>query len=77
MRILIGLAFAVILGALAWAGVAMLRGGGKSGSKGGDMMRALAVRIAVSVAAVRLHHRGLVARLDPPDRHPARPLSGS
>jgi hypothetical protein len=49
MRILIGVAFAVILGALAWAGVAMLRGGRKEGSKGGDMMRALAVRIAVSV----------------------------
>jgi len=49
MNILVGVAFAVILGALAWAGVAMLRGGGKEGSKGGDMMRALAVRIAVSV----------------------------
>ena len=48
MNVLIGVAFAVILGALAWAGVAMLRGG-KEGSKGGDMMRALAVRIAVSV----------------------------
>ena len=49
MGILIGLAFAVILAALAWAGVAMLRGGRKEGSKGGEMMRALAVRIAVSV----------------------------
>ena len=49
MRILIGVAFAVILGALAWAGVAMLRGGRKEGSKGDDMMRALAVRVAVSV----------------------------
>jgi hypothetical protein len=49
MGILIGVAFAVILGALAWAGVAMLRGGGKGDSKGGNMMRALAVRIAVSV----------------------------
>ena len=49
MNILIGVAFAVILAALAWAGVAMLRGGRKEGSKGGDMMRALAVRIAVSV----------------------------
>jgi CHASE2 domain-containing sensor protein len=49
MRILIGVAFAVILGALAWAGVAMLRGGRKEGFKGGDMMRALAVRVAVSV----------------------------
>jgi CHASE2 domain-containing sensor protein len=49
MNILIGVSFAVILAALAWAGVAMLRGGRKDGSKGGDMMRALAVRIAVSV----------------------------
>ena len=49
MNILIGVSFAVILAALAWAGVAMLSGGGKEGSKGGDMMRALAVRIAVSV----------------------------
>ena len=49
MSLLIGLAFAVILGALVWAGVAMLRGGRAEGSKGGDMMRALAVRIAISV----------------------------
>jgi hypothetical protein len=49
MNILIGVSFAVILAALAWAGIAMLRGGRKEGSKGGDMMRALAVRIAVSV----------------------------
>jgi hypothetical protein len=49
MKILIGLAFAVILAALAWAGVAMLRGGRGEDNKGVDMMRALAVRIAVSV----------------------------
>ena len=50
MHLLIGIAFAVILGALAWAGVAMLRGGrDPEGSKRGNMMRALAVRIAVSV----------------------------
>ena len=49
MSILIGIAFAVILGALAWAGIAMLRGGRDGGSKGEDMMRALAVRIAISV----------------------------
>ena len=47
--ILIGVAFAAILTALAWAGVAMLRGGREEGSKSGAMMRALAVRIAVSV----------------------------
>jgi len=49
MSILIGIAFAVILGALAWAGVAMLRGGRKDDPKGESMMRALAVRIAISV----------------------------
>ena len=49
MKILIGLAFAVILVALAWAGVAMLRGGRGKDAKGVAMMRALAVRIAVSV----------------------------
>ncbi|MEO8836533.1 MAG: DUF2909 domain-containing protein [Caldimonas sp.] len=49
MHILIGVAFAAILTALAWAGVAMVRGGRAEGSKGGDMMRALAVRIALSV----------------------------
>jgi hypothetical protein len=47
--VLIGVAFAAILTALAWAGVAMLRGGRGEGSKDGAMMRALAVRIAVSV----------------------------
>ncbi len=46
---LVGLAFAAIFGALAFAGVYMIRGGGSNGSKGGDMMRALALRIAVSV----------------------------
>ena len=52
MNILIGIAFATILAALAWAGVAMLRGGRRGtddGSKNGAMMRALAVRIAISV----------------------------
>lgn len=49
MTVLIGIAFAVIVGALAWAGVAMLRGGRSGSSKGADMMRALAVRVAVSV----------------------------
>ena len=49
MTVLIALAFAAILGALAWAGVAMLRGGRAEGSKSGEMMRALALRIAISV----------------------------
>jgi len=50
MDIVAGVAFAVIVGALALAGVFMLRGGGDGRSKSGNMMRALAVRIAVSVA---------------------------
>jgi hypothetical protein len=52
MSVLIGVAFAAILAALAWAGVAMLRGGrgeNDGGSKNGAMMRALAIRVAVSV----------------------------
>ncbi len=52
MSILIGVAFAAILGALAWAGVAMLRGGREGrddSSKNGAMMRALAIRVALSV----------------------------
>ena len=52
MSVLIGVAFAAILAALAWAGVAMLRGGrsgNDDGSKNGAMMRALAIRVAVSV----------------------------
>lgn len=49
MSILIGIAFAAILGALAWAGVAMLRGGREDGSKNDAMMRALAIRVALSV----------------------------
>jgi hypothetical protein len=49
MKVFIGLAFVAILGALGWAGVFMLRGGRGGSSKSGDMMRALAVRIAVSV----------------------------
>ena len=49
MKLLLGLAFAIILGALIVAGVLMVRGGRKGDSSGGGMMRALAVRIAVSV----------------------------
>jgi len=49
MKYIIGLAFLVILGALAYAGSAMLRGGREGKAKDGQMMRALAVRIAVSV----------------------------
>ena len=48
MDILIGLAFVCILGALAAAGYFMLRGR-EGASRSGNMMRALTVRIAVSV----------------------------
>ncbi len=48
MNILVGLAFACILGALALAGYFMLRGR-DGASRSGNMMRALTVRIAVSV----------------------------
>ncbi len=48
MKYLVALAFLAILGALALAGVFMLRGGdGKSRS--GNMMRALALRVGLSV----------------------------
>ena len=49
MSYLVAAAFVVILGALASAGFFMLRGG-DGASKSGRMMRALAVRIAVSIA---------------------------
>lgn len=53
MGIAVGLAFAMILGALVVAGVVMVRTGRSAdgkGSEGGAMMRALAVRIGLSVA---------------------------
>lgn len=49
MNLIVGVTFAVILGALALAGVFMLRGGERGRPRSGSMMRALAVRIAVSV----------------------------
>jgi hypothetical protein len=49
MGLFAGIAFAVIIGALIAAGVFMLRGG-DGASRSGRMVRALAVRIAVSVA---------------------------
>ncbi len=50
MNFLIGLAFAGILFALAAAGVAMVRGGRRSDQPpSGRMMRALALRVAISV----------------------------
>ena len=50
MHLLLGLAFVAIIAALAAAGVFMIRGGRDGSSKSGNMMRALAVRIALSVA---------------------------
>lgn len=50
MKILMALAFVGILGALASAGVFMLREGRDGKPKTGNMMRALATRVAISVA---------------------------
>ena len=49
MKYLIGLAFVVILGALAYAGVAMVRDSSDGKAKTPNMMRALALRVGVSV----------------------------
>jgi hypothetical protein len=49
MHLLVGVAFAAILAALVIAGVFMIRGGRDGQSKSGNMMRALAVRVALSV----------------------------
>lgn len=48
--LLLGLAFVGILGALGAAGVFMLRDTGDDKPKSGNMMRALAVRVGISVA---------------------------
>jgi hypothetical protein len=47
--VLIALAFAAIIAALALAGVYMLRDGRAGKPKGDHMMRALALRVALSV----------------------------
>ena len=49
MKYLIALAFVGILGALLIAGVFMMRDGRDGKPKSGNMMRALAVRVALSV----------------------------
>jgi len=49
MGLIVGATFAIILGALAAAGLFMLRGGDRGRTRSGSMMRALAVRIGVSV----------------------------
>lgn len=47
--VIFGLAFAAIIAALATAGVFMLRDGRDGKSRSGNMMRALAVRVGLSV----------------------------
>ena len=49
MKVLIAVAFIGILGALAAAGVFMMRDGRDGKPKTGNMMRALALRVALSV----------------------------
>jgi NADH:ubiquinone oxidoreductase subunit 6 (subunit J) len=49
MKYIIGIAFIGIIGALVLAGVFMLRDGRDGKSKSGNMMRALAVRVGLSV----------------------------
>jgi NADH:ubiquinone oxidoreductase subunit 6 (subunit J) len=49
MKYLIALAFVGIVGALALAGVFMLRDGRDGKPKSGNMMRALALRVGLSV----------------------------
>lgn len=50
MKYLIGFAFVGILAALAMAGVFMLRDGRNGKPKGDRMMRALALRVGLSIA---------------------------
>ena len=49
MKFIIAFGFVGILGALAMAGVFMLRDGRDGKPKSGNMMRALALRVALSV----------------------------
>jgi hypothetical protein len=49
MKFIIAIAFVGILGALVMAGVFMLRDGRDGKPKSGHMMRALALRVALSV----------------------------
>ena len=49
MTYLIGIAFIGIIGALVMAGVFMMRDGRDGKAKSGSMMRALAVRVGLSV----------------------------
>jgi hypothetical protein len=59
MKFIIGLAFVGILGALAMAGYFLVRDGRDGKPKTGSMMRALALRVALSVtlfAAIMLSY---------------------
>ena len=49
MKFVFAIAFVLILGALAVAGVAMLRGGREGEARPDTMMRALACRVGLSV----------------------------
>ena len=49
LKLFVVAAFIVILGALAKAGLSMLRGGSTGAARKGAMVRALAVRVAVSL----------------------------
>jgi Protein of unknown function (DUF2909) len=49
MKILIGVAFVGILGALAMAGFFLMRDGRDGKPRTGNMMRALALRVALSI----------------------------
>ena len=49
MKYLIGIAFVSIIGALIFAGVSMVRDGRDGKPKTGSMMRALALRVGLSV----------------------------
>ena len=49
MKIIILLAFVGILGALTLAGIFMMREGRRGKARSGAMMRALAVRVALSI----------------------------
>ncbi len=49
MKYVIGIAFVGILAALTTAGVFMMRGGRGGKARSGNMMRALAVRVGLSI----------------------------
>ena len=49
MKYLIGMAFVGIIGALAFAGISMVRDGRDGKPKSDRMMRALALRVGISV----------------------------